>query len=482
MTRFFLFFFLIPLLKVYGSELTTVEEKTLCGERPKDEREEILRREDGEHLSKILPPVSSQNPASWCFAFASAPLIEHHRFMKIFKEKGIEKLNKVEQEKFAKEFYLDPANRLSPFEAVYSSNTQLSLLHPDEKNIQSFDPDEINLKKGGKVLDVFWGIQERGYRVRSAKQVKFISIDDEDSEAREVITALIDRYKQDGVKPAKSSNYFYEVMGCRVDATIYNTPEFREFLKSLGLINQKLEKLAEDNQAKTSSTLIRRYGELSSLLNNREGPDFEIPPYTTSILETDDVLEFLKRIKLNLASSKPLSMSLCAFDEEFSSLASSYENSSDQCGPHVVNIVGAYYRGKKCVVKLRNTWGIDWPHKGAGGHKEVSVQDLLKLQERLTINRPGNTAFRKMKYEIEWIDAPFAPAPRVYSNIKSPVGIFEGEGSLRQVSEHSLRPYFKNGTLQHPNGDQLIYVEGRVIRFNRNGIWYKLRADGKFYP
>jgi hypothetical protein len=477
--------FLLPLLisPVFSqTKSASPEEKALCGEFPKDEKEEVSRREEGEHLSKILPPVSSQNPASWCYAFASAPLIEHHRFLKAMKDKGVDKLTKPEQEKFAKEFYSDLANRLSPFEAVYSSNTQLSLLHPDAKEVQALDREEINLEKGGKVLDVFWGLQERGYRARSAKQVRFVSIDDQDSEARSVMTSLIDRYKKNNEKTSQDSSSYYEVMGCRIDEDTFHSSEFRELLRGLGLINQKLEKIAQDKNVKASGTLVRSYGDLASLLNNGEAPDFEVPPFTSSTLETDDKMEFLESVRVNLSESRPLSMSLCAFDKEFSSLASAYENTGDECGSHAVNIVGAYYREGKCVVKLRNTWGIDWPEKGAGGHKEVSLQDFLKLQENLSINRPGNSAWRKMKYGIQWIEAPLKEAPKVYSKIKNPIGIFEGEGSLRLIGAQTLRPYLKNGTLQHPSGDRMIYEGGKVVRFNRLGKWYKLGPDGKFYP
>lgn len=477
----FIFSILTPLV-LSQTNSASPEELALCGELPRDEKEEISRREEGEHLSKILPPVSSQNPASWCYAFASAPLLEHHRFLKVMSVKGVHKLSKSEQERFAKEFYLDSANRLSPFEAVYSSNTQLSLLHPDAKNMVGPDREEINLENGGKALDVFWGLQERGYRARSAKQVKFISVDDQNPEAREAMTSLIERYNNNNKDTSpKNSHGNYEVMGCQIDEATFHSPEFKELVRGLGLINQKLEKIAEDKNVKASGTLIRRYGELSAILNNNDPPDFEVPPYTTAILETDNKMEFLERVKKILSKKRPLTMSLCAFDKEFSSLASAYENNGDQCGSHTVNIVGAYYREGKCVVKLRNTWGVDWPEKGAGGHKEVVLQDFLKLQESLSIKRPGNTAWRKMKYGIGWIEAPLDQAPKVYSKIKNSIGIFEGEGSLRPMGAHMLMPYLKDGTLQHPSGDRMIYEGGKVVRFNRQGKLYKLGPDGKFY-
>jgi hypothetical protein len=466
-----------------GQSWASVEDEALCGRPPQDAKEEEVQREKWSHLSKILPPVTSQNPAGWCYAFSSIPLLEHHRFIEIMKERGIDKKSTVDQMAFAKEFYQDPTNRISPFEAVYSHNFQKSQIHPNAKDVFIPDPDKIDLLVGGDARKVFWGVQERGYALRSIQQVGFTSSDDSGPEAQKIIKGLIERYKKDRPGPTSSgTGDYYEVMGCKVDAEIYNDPDFNEFIRGFGVVNHELMSLAETKQAKNSATSFSSYKELAGLLNKNQTPDIKLPPFTTSFLETDDPIEFLNQIKSSLHDMRPLTMGLCSLDEEFFPASSISDDSGDQCGSHSVSIVGAYYRDGKCVVKLRNSWGTDWPEKDSGGHKEVKVKDLLKLQESMTINKPGNSTIRKNKYAVEWIGPPLGQGDRVFSKFKSgSTGTFQGEGSLKLVTSQGLKPDLKSGLLTLPSGEIVEYENWIIVRFNRGGKWYQRREDGKYY-
>lgn len=480
---------------VQAPKVPLTDDEMLCGDKPKTMDDVSKSLEEGQFLSKLMPPVNSQNPASWCYAFAALPMVEHHLLLDIMKQQGIDKLSQNEQIAFAQDFYTNPANRISPFEGVYSNNLQRSI--PSPQSVSEYTPpraDLLDMNEGGQIHSVLSGIQLRSYQIRSQQQVWFTSVDDKDQRAQKTISSLVARYGKS--KAPRSENGSAQlVMGCYVSIEDLSHEGFRDQLRSFNAINEHLGSLVIANDMAPSKHIITNYPALSKHLNENQSPDIQIPPFTNSTIETDDKALYLTSMRNQLQNKRPIGISLCAFDEEFGSKASSNDDrSKDACGAHAVTVTGAYYKNGKCMVNIRNSWGVDWPTPGAGGMKEVTVENYLKLQESYSQKKKTGHSGRSAKYGAEWVDEPINKSGAAsYARFITKEGFFEGIGSKKfggmkdpkkpnsPISQAFWHDYQSGRFTSHDGKEVQEYSNGVVQKLRKDGKWLTRRDDGLYY-
>jgi hypothetical protein len=367
----------------------TEDEKALCGDRPKTLGEAAQKEYQGRMIERLMPPVSNQNPASWCFAFNSSDLVNYHNFIQH---------NLKVASLSSEDFYLHQ-NMISPFEAVHAKN-----YYQDNNTTPRPNPFcRMDLRIGGNTSYVLGGLQQRNYETRSMEQLHFDSIGDNSPRTQARVQALIDEYK--ARNPNTSMATFYWISGLKCPVPLFQDPEFKKQIQGFQQVSEYLYEEGIRQRLLANDFVIDGYEQVSEMLGPK---DLKVHPFINVEYKGTVKAEFLNHLKKALFPSdrngSPVSVSVCAEDME----SASGPSSSGRCGNHAVNVVGAYYEEGKCVVRLRNTWGAGWGDKG---HSTLPVDKFIKAVERYNSSNSLQKKYAMIWMEPETNDPP-PKAPR----------------------------------------------------------------------
>jgi hypothetical protein len=353
-------------INLYATEFDDV----LCGPKPENvEAEKTIELQRKNKLENLMPPVSNQSPASWCYAFAATDAINYNNFL----ASPITKSN---------EFYTTD-KMVSPIESV-NAGLKYQTLHHDPPIII---PMEINTKVGGVSAFVYLGFNADSWKARSLSQISFDSLDERNPKSVAHVKSLIELYKK---KPHDHNSSSYLVAGSYCPAPLFESSKFIEQTKGFEQINDWIYNTAQANELLVNEFTIKNYKGIADL----KGPaDLKIAPYLTNRYAGNDKISYLKLLHNTLnpdsGNGRPVTISLCA--EDIQSASNAFNGTTGNCAGHAVNLVGAYYKNGICVVRIRNSWGVDW---GDHGYKDISVDDLLKTQEKETRSGGMNDLYR----------------------------------------------------------------------------------------
>lgn len=412
-----LFLFLI-FLDAYASKDSDKMDKILCGAKPADKEEEKRREHEARSLERQMPPVRSQTPSEWCYAFVAADSINYHNYV----NSGMK----------AEDFYQD-SRMLSVIDAVGIHNRYL---YPDPP------VDKISTKEGGFTTGLWRGIQEENYSARSRLQVPFHSLDRANERVRNFIRDLADEYdsRDDGS---------IILAGERCPLRLYRQDSFQEKIRELQFINNFLYQMAVENNSLEDEFTVINY---QSLAEKKGRKDIAISPYTINRYRGSDIDRYLSFLRDVLypknRPSRPISVPVCS-----ETLISPHERpETDQpCeAPHGVNLVGAFYRDGVCMVRLRNTWGADWEDSG---YINLPLATFLLSQMKYSKGSSNNL------FKADWISNPTLPGikDRDITDTDEFIGTIKEEieditrrnESVNILKRHDGYRYNKFGALTH---------------------------------
>ena len=157
------------------------------------------------------------------------------------------------------------------------------------------------------------------------------------------------------------------------------------------LINNRLyESAYKDNQL-ISKFEIKDYRLIANKIASQA--DIKIPKFTILRYEGNNEIDYLKLISDQLhpvqGEPMPVSINLCGEDL----ISSGIRNQKTDCGAHSVTVVGAYYKKGSCVIRIRNSYGKDWPSLSGDGHVTLKVDEFLAGIKRYAYSQNSISTF-----------------------------------------------------------------------------------------
>ncbi len=374
------YFILSLYILVCSNSYSNVEEDhAICGEKPTNPALEKEMLEKARFLERTMPPISNQNPASWCYAFAATDALNYHNYLQT---------NQQTKAITYSEFYQDK-NMISPIEVVHAHNSYRRKNTPTNTEPEG----HIDMKVGGNATYAYSGIQMFNFEMRSREQINFNALEKSDPKTRARLQNIVKKYKEKNGQKQELKNYTY--IGVTCPASLYESQSFKKQLEGFEQINEWVSKTAEANNLRVNNYSINNYTGISQLKGQK---DINVFPFVANDFAGNLKINYLKKMRtvlypaLNISKyGSPATVGLCAYDIE--SKATANDSSSDNCGAHVVNVVGAFYENGKCMIRIRNTWGADW---NGDGHKSLPLDTFLKAVE----NRNKNLT---NKYQLSWL-------------------------------------------------------------------------------
>lgn len=327
-----------------------------------------------------MPPVTNQNPANWCFGFSTTDALNYHNYIQTNLQK-----NKISYENF-----YTPKNMVSPIDAIYASR----LFNDQNTNPLPKIKGRLNMKTGGYPYDIFAGIQMMSYKMRSAEQISFDSNEMSNPSTRAFVQGVIDEYKKRSIEPVTK---FYNLgEGLQCPAQIYEHPAFQKQLTNFRQINSWLSATAQLNKWDVGDHIIDNYGAIAALKGEK---DVAVYPFINNYYFGIMASSFLSKLKSTLYPAQgygsPVNVAVCEGDLINQANKTS---TNERCEGHAVNVVGAFYEGGKCVVRIRNTWGKNW---NGDGHVNLPLDTFLDSLKK--VHPEG--------YMANWITPEITPAP-----------------------------------------------------------------------
>ena len=388
-------------------------DQRLCGTRPETLQAEKIQRENAQRLENLMPPVSDQSRASWCYAFASTDLINFHHLQELAADP---------------ELFYNQENMVSPIDAVYLHNHYMEKYATSDLNLS------LDLKRGGTALDLLLGLQDNDYRIRSLEQISFDSLNEKNETAQTLLGDLIDHYKE--VHGSDCPTY-YSVGGLKCPSPLFNSPEFQEQLYSFSLINKWLYDHAEEQGLLNEPHQLDHYHLIAQLKGEE---DLQIPPFQINQFYDTDEQRFLSELKntLNPASGEighPVQLAVCTDD---------FENIGETCSHHSVVVTGAYYLDGQCVVRIKNSYGPDWEDHG---YITITADHFMEMQRHRKNTSSGGT------FSMVWLTPSISTDQPV--NLLDEKGVFVGQfrhqyNSLTNVIDLKISGF------QHDNDNKRV--------------------------
>ena len=433
---------------------TTDIERALCGEKPSTEKQQQEHLEKGKWLEHHMPPVSDQHSTSWCYAFVATDALNYQNY-----------LNEYQSSKISPEDFYQAHKMISPIDSAAAYAHFMQSIAEDDYNPSG----DLNLERSGGPLMLYQAFRHLNFKARSLEQIEFNSLNEDNEFARQVITDLIEEYEKRDTQE-EGNKYYYNVAGLRCPAPLVETDYFQHHVKSFKTINNWLFQEAQSRGLLSSNTIISNYQELAALKGEK---DINIAPYSVNQYRGNDKIKFLSEIKKRLSpkDGSPLPVKSCVCGEELK------EKSKAGCTPHAIHLVGAYYAGVKCVMRIRNTWGSDWMD---AGHTNIPVQLFLDFQESCSQLR--NKSHSTYKYAIDWI-APLAPGQSKSSYTR----VFDSKTSYTEIKDVT---YTKNqkykwrfsSTLKQDNTGNYFWAYHGVLKNGNTFTGDITGRDGQWRP
>lgn len=368
-----------------GQSATQEESEAICGPKPIGQKLENQQINNAKILERTMPPISNQNPASWCYAFVANDALNYHNYLQTNINKG----------RISYSDFYQSQNMISPIESVYSE----SHYKDSNTNPRPTPFARLDMKKGGSTYRCFLGFQGLSYQARSLNQIPFNSLDEHNTQSKRRVADLIKFYSQ---KNKKQSLTNYIVAGQSCPEHIYKDQRFKVQIENFEQINSWLSSAASHNNLKVSEYAIDRYEDIAQL---KGAKDISIFPFITHNYASNNKIHYLKKLRETLYPNNragyPVSIGICSVDINSAASAS---QTTDGCGNHAVNIIGAYYENGSCVVRLRNSWGANWNNDG---HISVPLDKYLSA-----ISHYARFNNLTESYSATWIGQEKTPPPR----------------------------------------------------------------------
>lgn len=376
------------------------EEAAICGKKPESSEIESKLLEQATLLERNMPPVSNQNPASWCFAIVATDSVNYHNYIQ----------TNLQNKTMSRNQFYNDTNMISPIDVVYATKIYTDL----NTTPVPLNQGRLDMKAGSDSTRSFLGIQSLGYKMRSLNQIHFNSLEESNQKSKVRIKALIEEYKKHN---KNQDNLIYTIVGLSCPALLYEDPIFQNQIYGFEQINSWLLKTAELNKLKVSDYVIDNYADISKLKGEK---DIKVYPYITNLYQSSSRLDYLKKLRETLypnngSNGYPVSVDLCNSDIK---LQASVGITNDECDNHAISVVGAYYKNGKCIVRIRNSKGKDW---NTDGHISLPLNKYLKTVEHFaTANNLS------INYSARWI----SPENKNYSGEPRTI-TYDGTGTKK---------------------------------------------------
>jgi hypothetical protein len=372
-----------------------------------------------------MPPVRHQSPTSWCATFTAECLISYHNFSTAVA---------MGEARDPKEFY-QKKGRPSVVD-LRAAGTRFNQ-----------NKDVLNINGGGEAFDQLYVLQNENYKCRSDALIGFTSVLENNPRAAELARQVLERYKS---KDEKARAYVFTYGGrdltCRLNNSQLSrlSTELQDVITSIQSVNFQLHARAAKTGNLTSKYELENY---SSIVKDIP-KDYTSSPFTVERLYVADPKIFLQGLSraFNNGEGVPVEVGLCGDDLPNGS------QSPDACGAHSILVTGAGWENGQCKIKLRNSWGPDWPNKG-DGTLDISVDKFIEMSRKYITKARINPS----GYSATWLKQPDPNQPQ-YAVRASGLKFSDGSvftGVMTHDKKNNLMNYH-DGTLE---------VENRRIKF-----------------
>jgi hypothetical protein len=298
---------------------------------------------DSPDLQPDLPPIDDQKMAPWCVSFDVKAMLEY-------------------------QYHRDhPADNYATRFSVVDINTR------DFSRPNDFGRTP-NFTGGATPLDLLDGVQKTGALFREADRPF-----DPNVFSSGALVAELSRYYQAELPFDQKA-----ALQCRD-----TNPEFQQLEREFGSLLELL------HQASGLEDFVDRAMQTKPpLADPKPGATpvtLEPPPaYRQFMAKNGD--QYAQELKQRLAEKEPVAVPVCGTQlQELPGLGGGGPvppAERNLCGPHRLLVVGMKTVNGKCMVKLRNSWGKEWPAgdlrtstaaAGKEGYGMISLDDLLRI-------------------------------------------------------------------------------------------------------
>lgn len=336
-----LYVFIIILCSSFSYALT--DDELLCGVRQDSAFEQIkLNR-----IQQRMPLVRDQAPADWCAVFSAEPMISYFNLLS-YEKNG---------------FTGTP-------EQFYAGKGRPSLidLRAQATNFLE-EKDSVDFTDGQVFASILYAFQKNQFRIRSEKSLEFLSTKEKNQQVAELAEKILKKYAD----PKAPDTYIFEfgqkeievqMSGDKVDQA---GVEVREAIASFEFVSPQLYEAARRSGSLKSNSEVSPY---QAAVKNIES-DYQSYPFSVKGFMTSNMNSYFKKVKEVLAGGYgvPLQAPVCGSDLD----------GSGTCYPHSVLIVGHGWVGDQCMIKVRNSWGRNWPNKKGDGTQNLTVEQWKNM-------------------------------------------------------------------------------------------------------
>jgi Papain family cysteine protease len=322
--------------------------EALCGPVPERGTAEMAQAQEAalRSMERAMPPVTDQGKSDWCFAHATACLLEYRLHQKTGQPYTTHTLFSTIDLAEEGSFYLDQNILVT---RSYAASPSVSFTAPA--------PGTNGFNDKQDPMDILLRVQERGAG-RSAAQLAWV-VADEEREDR----ALAEVRGRSRMPPkANSSDSLSGALGTNRSS------------QALLLFNWEI--LRDWEQGDFSRPELQHYEELAAAAGP---PDIAMPPFVANRYSTRDPVKAAAKIHERLQAGEPVAFFIRGAD------VPGGWHPYDPAESHIMVIIGAGYLGNQPVVRLRNSWSARW---GESGYITSPADAFLKwLQNSASVMR-----------------------------------------------------------------------------------------------
>ncbi|MGE3260637.1 MAG: hypothetical protein AB7K68_02550 [Bacteriovoracia bacterium] len=290
-------------------------------------------------ITSEMPPVDDQRPSPWCATFATKAVIDH--------------------------FYHSVRNETTYRDRI-SANDLNSWNSDRPEAVRGLEPDFLDAA-GANASGLLEGVQRSG-KIYLESDLPF---DQSYFDSQGTLARLSDYYE-------RQKDFVGDpgLLACR-DQSPASIGLEKEFSELVTVLSQSLSKeafFAKVGQGRILYPLPRAGAERRPL-----NPGFNI-----QLVRANTGDQYAEEIQQNLLNHRPTLVAVCALQMmQIPGLADGLVPVSpaekNNCGGHYLTVVGMENMNGECRLKVRNSWGENWPTPTAGGYASIPLTAMLKI-------------------------------------------------------------------------------------------------------
>jgi len=373
-----------------------------------------------------MPPIKDQGDSGWCWAFSTSDLLDEY------------------------------IHSQSAPGIPYDEDHQVSVIDLTGKLNAGAHQPNLDFSEGADQFATLVALQNGGNTLKIRSDFDLSSAS---TEAKQLVDELFYEYKDTNEQKSAVDHV------CRTSSE--TNADFIASLSDFLTIKGQLDKVLNQSSA-SDNGVITSYDSFAKGLDVQTGgKTVTIPSFVANQFETDNFNKYFSKLGKVLKSGDPVSVGLCAGDIDPQN-TQPYLTKDDPCGGHAATVVKAGWVGGKCMVRLRNSWGVKWgTDHPPDGYFDLTVSQLEK-SVRDTDKIGGSPNGNGAPHAVTWISKDGSKNEAVQEqdwSTKGPDGsalamkqIFSGKMLLN--SDGDVQP--TTGVLSDASGT-LEYKDGTAV-------------------